>query len=432
MDDIKLKVIYYVGDYDACRLYRVKVPNDALKAYGVYTSEYCFIPSHPEIEQTEVLIGMISHFDLVVVQRCHVLEFVQKVKHACEFLGKPFVLEFDDDYFNIPADNPAYLSVVEDQDLFKRFLLLRKAGKVEEAQELIPALLKSREKGLENYKIALSLADYVTVSTEELKRTIYPYNKNVVVFENMIDRVFPWRSALPVQACYETDDDGKTVIKLPENHGLYRVPSYDIHKDRKSYSEVVRIGYTGTESHRGSDFNTILPGLNEFCKRNKQGYYFSFLGDPYFMHQLEDKSRAFSMPPCPYDTYMMNINNMDIMLCPLAPNMFNMSKSDIKLVEAGAWGIPGLAPRYITYSRNWVDEETCLMYTNAEEFVYQLERLVKDHALRRRLGRNALEYVATKRLAHLHSRERFEFYSKLVKEKKTLSFFKPNKETVNA
>ncbi len=60
---------------------------------------------------------------------------------------------------------------------------------------------------------------------------------------------------------------------------------------------------------------------------------------------------------------MFNIRNIDIGIAPLAPTIFNMSKSDIKAVEYGSWGIPSLLPRYVTYSRNFVEEENCLMYS---------------------------------------------------------------------
>jgi glycosyltransferase involved in cell wall biosynthesis len=429
-----LKTLHFLGDYGGCYHYRVDVPFSSLKRYGVYNSNYCFIPSSPTISQDQMLVDMIRDFDIVIIQRCYILEFVNKVSAICELLGKPLVFETDDDYFNLIPSNPAYYAIVRDQKLFSKFneyrqkaMALAYEGKEleskeeeDKAMEILPALNQSRLDGLADYKEILKMVDFVTVSTEELARTIRPYNKNVFVFQNNIDRIFPWKDALPLQSFMSPNADGKTVtIKLEETLGLVRMPSYGITAD-KQIQLLPRIGYSATESHRGEDWWTIGNALNEYMDENPKGYLISFIGDPWFFHQLKNKSYAFNVQGSDYDKYMANLRNIDIMLCPLAPTIFNMSKSDIKLVEAGAWGIPGLAPRYITYTRNWVEEETTLFYSNADEFKYQLDRLVKDHDLRKRLGRNSLEYVAKNRIEDQHSEARYKFLVNVKNSKKQL------------
>lgn len=440
-NDIKLKVLCWISDTSGCFEYRCRIPFDALRAHGVYVSYYCFLPSDPVIPQDQILVDMIKQFDIVIVQRCYILPLVQKVASICEFLGIPLVFETDDNYASLEPHNPAYFAVCDDQTLFKTYMehreqavRLAQAGKSDESKEesekansLVPSLLESRARGLEQYKELLRLVDWVQVSTEELAQSVRPYNRNVAVFQNNVDRIYPWKDAIPAQACYKKEGD-KTFMQIIEQLGLYTVPSYNIHADNKNFDTIVRVGYTGTESHRGPDFETIREGLNEFARNNtKTPYYYVFLGDPWFYHQLEDQSKVFSLKGSGYDKYFFNIKNIDVMLCPLTPSLFNMAKSDIKLVEAGAWGIPGLAPRFITYSRNWKEEENCLMYSTQEEFVYQLERLVKDHALRQKLGQAAFDYVASERLEMNHSQKRFDFYTHLAK-KKRLDTFKPNKE----
>jgi glycosyltransferase involved in cell wall biosynthesis len=428
-----LKTLHFVGDFGGCYHYRVEVPFNALKRYGVYNSNYCFIPSDPFLPQDQVLVDMIKEFDVVIIQRCYILEFVNIVSSVCELLGKPLIFETDDDYFNLIPSNPAYYAIVRDQKLFSAYnghqrqaLQYMYEGneelaKEEEAKatEILPKLNQSRLDGLADYKQILKMVDFVTVSTEELARTVRPYNKNVFVFQNNIDRLFPWRDALPLQSFMTENPDGSFTIKLDETLGLVRMPNHGITTDKK-VQLLPRIGYSATESHRGEDWWTISQALDSFCEKNTKGYLLSFIGDPWFFHQLKHKSHAFSVQGSDYDKYMANLRNIDIMLCPLAPTIFNMSKSDIKLVEAGAWGIPGLAPRYITYTRNWIEEETTLFYSNAEEFEYQLERLVKDHDLRRRLGRASLEYVAKERMEDYHAEARFNFLNNVKNSKKEL------------
>lgn len=375
---------------------------------------------------------MVAQFDLVIIQRCYILETVFKIAKVCEFLGKPFIFETDDDYENLLPSNPAYFAVCDDQQLFRQFYEAQKAGKNDEAKEFVPQLMESRQRGLENYKKLLALPDYVTVSTEELKRMVYKYNKNVVVFENNIDRLFPWKDHLDLknflipteQEHYYEIQKGVEVMKF------YMTPNHL--NNNGTITHMPRIGYTGTPSHRNEDFETIREPLNQFSRQNKENHFFTMIGDPYFYNALEDKSRAFYIEGSQqYEKYMLNVRNIDIMLCPLFPCIFNMSKSDIKLVEAAAWRTPGLAPRFVTYSRNFKDEETCLMYSNGDEFIYQLERLVKDHKLRKTLGDNAFTYVKENRMESQHAEKRYNFYKSVIEGKKPLSIFKPTSSMTN-
>lgn len=428
-----LRILSFLSDTDGCYYFRCAVPYRELKRFDVEVTEYCFLPNQPEIEQSQMLLEMISQFDLVIIQRCYLFGIVKTISTVCQFLGKPLIFEVDDDYISLIPSNPAFFAIADDQDLFKRFYEAQQAGNVEVAQELLEPLLESRARGLAAYKELLKLPDWITTSTEELARTIRPYNKNVVVFQNNVEKVFPWRDSFDVRnALYE--HEGSYKINVPNTLGLFTIPNFE-RLNETTVRKIPRIGYTGTPSHASEDWLTINKAINEYHTEHASvnDHALVMLGDPYFYHQIENKNLTFHIPPTtPYEKYMFNLRNIDVMLCPLSPTPFNMSKSDIKLVEAAAWGSCGLAPRFITYTRNFVEEETTLFYSSPEEFKDQLDRLVKDMHLRERLGKNSLDYVASCRLERQHSERRYEFYKSVIAGKKPLSIFESNKETVNA
>lgn len=453
----EIKILQLISDADGCFQYRARIPFGELKRFSISCDMMCFLPSDPIINQDDLLVDCFKNYDMIIVQRCYLFDLVYKVKQICEFLGIPLVYETDDDYFNIPQSNPAFYSIIDNQELFRNYNILQQRAQAaankgetslaaeltEQYKTLIPELMQSRARGLSGYAEILKMVDWVTVSTQELADTIYLYNKNVVVFENNVERIFPWKDSYPLEPCLQPHHEVPNAfhIKPFETMGLFSVPNYrdvDYGQAGKGIEYIPRVGYSVSPSHRYEDFFSIKDGLNTLQKKlGNLGFFTVYMGDGetkvaryegdhegehygWFKHQMDNKSNVFSLPAQQYERYLFNLKNIDIMLCPLAPNIFNMSKSDIKLVEAGAWGIPGLAPRYITYSRNWIEEENCLMYSNEKEFIAQAERLIKSKSLRDKLGKAAIEYVQNFRLEKLHSHKRNEFYRSIIKNKKRM------------
>jgi glycosyltransferase involved in cell wall biosynthesis len=107
-----------------------------------------------------------------------------------------------------------------------------------------------------------------------------------------------------------------------------------------------------------------------------------------------------------------------------------MSKSSIKAVEYGMWGIPSVLPNYVTYTRNFTNEQNCLTYNNSREFEEQLSRLIDDHDLRETMGQNARDYVRDNRLEHLHAEKRFNLYRDLITSTPKPRRFAPSSQVV--
>lgn len=427
----ELKVLCLIGDLFGCYTYRLEIPHNELKRFNVSTQYSAFLPAKPGVNQFQLLVDEYSKYDMVIIQRCYLREIVNTVRAVTDFIGIPLIFEVDDLYTAIPRDNPAYLSMVPKD--------IQESGDAEKIEE-------SRIKGLVNYCEILGMMDAVICSTEELANTIRIHNKNVFVLHNNVEEVFGYKSYDPEHLFVQ---DGQVVI--PNQMGMVTIPSY-VQLNEESISPTPRIGWTSTVTHYGSDFDTIKRHWEKVIEKYSPSCWFVYIGWERFVQWHMEYSgmkynfetnkweadptkrqlprRVMHIPEAMYKLYMFHIRNLDIGIAPLAPNFFNMSKSDLKAIEYGAWGVPAVLPRFITYSRTWKDGENCLMYSNGFEFQECMDTLINDHAFREKLGQAAYKYVKENRLERHHALKRYELYQSIINTKRRLPHFRP--EAVHA
>lgn len=114
-------------------------------------------------------------------------------------------------------------------------------------------------------------------------------------------------------------------------------------------SSRIVIGWGGTITHR-EDFKIAIPAL-EAVVWPKYDVDIRIVGDPKIYQMLRNVAEygKLFIPMVEYKVYPLVLTMCDIWLAPLVDDHFNRSKSDIKLVEAGAAGIPWIAspvPQY--------------------------------------------------------------------------------------
>lgn len=389
-----MKLLVFNGDLGGCYEYRVRIPLEELKAFGVEHVCLPELPNNPWGDDFTELLRLIEQFDLVIVQRCYRLAVVKMIRTACDLLGKKMVFETDDDYFNLPPSNPCFPEM--------------------QAPGVIPG-----------YEQILRMADMLTVSTEELRRVLWMYNKNIVVLENNIPAIPCGTKGAPVRAYSKETPDANGRVQIPNMFGLVSCPSWWEHPQTKAKNRVVRVGYTGTPSHH-EDFMTIHNHLERFMEKNEKHVWLIFIGDRWFYDKMtKGKGRIIHIPVSQYSLYTYHIRNLDVGLAPLAPNVFNMSKSPIKAVEYGSWGVAPVLPHYITYTRDFTNRHDCLTYYNGREFVDCLEEMVFNPQLRENISMNARDTVAAKRVEKTHAAKRFAAYSSLLQETKPIKSFAP-------
>lgn len=387
------------SDMGGCFHYRVLQPFNELRRFGVEWRTTPFLPNNLYEPQMDTLVRWVEQFDLVVIQRCFMLDIFNRVKTACKIAGRPLLFETDDDYINLDTYNPCHVE-------------LNKPGV------------------MEGFKEILRQADHITVSTQELKDIYYPYNQNIKVLPNNIEHINMFKDE-HIQA---VGPDGKVAIN--EVFGFVTYPSWASinHEENQPprHMKLFRVGYTATPTHR-VDFQTIQPHFEKFLKKFPNTTVI-YQGDPWFPqhgHPPEHKNVIF-IPNQQHDLYMQNIRNYDVGIAPLQPTIFNMSKSPLKLLEYASWGIPAVAPNFITYNREFTSGENAMLYQNGREFYDMLCHMAEDHEHRQKLGLAAARLVHETRTEKVNAQERYDYYKSIIESSARPLRFIPNKETVNA
>jgi len=278
--------------------------------------------------------------DIVVFQRqCgeRTLEQAKRVRA----MGKPIIYEIDDFFHGLHSRNPVVHNFIQN-----------------------PEELRWMEE-------MIYLADALVVSTPELGRQYGRFNTNTNIVPNYIDL---GRIPNPIKM-----GDGKTV----------------------------RIGWGGSATH-DADMTLVVRALHTIAKEF-QNVQLVFLGVDYRPYFPEiDPARMEWFPSTfehedPIGDYYGVINEarLDIGLAPLENTLFNRCKSDIKLVEYGAFGIVGVASDvepYTLYAKEAEGDHKAVFLCKSErDWEKYLRRLITEPGLLDSMGRQAQKYVWQKR-----------------------------------
>ncbi|EIC82163.1 glycosyltransferase [Serratia sp. M24T3] len=196
---------------------------------------------------------------------------------------------------------------------------------------------------------AISVADVVTVTTPYLASRVREYNRRVVVIPN----------ALPF--------DSDQFCRSPEKtSGRYFV-------------------WAGGASHR-HDLK-ILSGL--YADITIAGYN---PHDSEWVRVKEGSPGAEVIEEKPNTQYMSVYDTHRVALAPLIDSMFNGCKSNLKILEAGAKGIPIITSSVSPYL-NHVDKGMVFYAASRAEWVEQMRRLKDNPNLAEDAGERLAEHV---------------------------------------
>lgn len=124
----------------------------------------------------------------------------------------------------------------------------------------------------------------------------------------------------------------------------------------------------------------------------------------------------------PYQLYKLKLAlmNHDIALAPLNENLFNECRSAIKMYEASVLkkDIPTLAQNSGAYKNEIIDGETGLLFNDPKEFEEKLSLLIENASERKRIGRNAKDWVHENRDAMKEVPRIISFWEQIREERK--------------
>lgn len=198
----------------------------------------------------------------------------------------------------------------------------------------------------------LPQVNLVTVTTEALRERIVPYNSNTVAIPNFIDE----SAFLP--AC-STNDPTKTVI-----------------------------AYMGSPTH-GQDLDIIEDVL--FRIRNKFGSVVEFVFWGCASTRLAELGRVIPFDDS-YSSFLKTLGKIhfDIGLAPLADNVFNRCKSNIKWLEYSAYARSGVFSDLEPYRGSVKHGKTGMLAgKDPQDWLEALEYLITHPVERKAMGRAA-------------------------------------------
>jgi glycosyltransferase involved in cell wall biosynthesis len=307
-----------------------------------------------------LLIKDLAGVNFVVVQR----DFPRYIDHFFNILRQtrehkiPLVYEIDDLLFDLPEDHPDH-----------------QGGTFVEG--LVPMLT------------ALSKADLVTVSTEPIADFLRPFNPNIRVLPNYLADSF-WHLNPP----------RRTEI---------------------SQNEVI-IGYIGSHTHL-PDLNMIMQALVTILDRYGSGIALKFWGGKPPEELLTYSQVEWNPPISSYREFSSSLlnENIDILISPLAPSLFNQCKSPLKFLEYSAMGCPAVYSQGLPYNSVVKHGENGFLADSIDDWIRCLQALIESPTLRFQMAGKAQDTIKKDWLLSHHAKEWADAYHSVVRLQQTVS-----------
>lgn len=153
---------------------------------------------------------------------------------------------------------------------------------------------------------------------------------------------------------------------------------------------IVRIGWAGGASHT-EDLRIIEPVVKMILNKHPNVRFTFVHGIPDFLKGIRGVECVSKFTRIDkYPKFLAN-RGFDIGIAPLVDNAFNRGKSNLRWLEYAGMRVPCVASNVGHFAETLVSGNDVLLADNAEQFALQLDSLIRNRDLRRRLGNAAYE-----------------------------------------
>ena len=268
------------------------------------------------------------------------------------------------------------------------------------------------ERHLASLERLLAAADLVTVSTDDLRDAIKDHVRRVAVVPNMLDE-FLWFGAIPTRAVAAPTRSwpAQRAVTL-RTRGRPRASA--------SGSRTCNVVYMGTRTH-AEDLAMLRPVLERLRHQSGVDIELFVVGAEEVRspddHWYERVAIPTKLLHCPYPEFVPWLRSQsaawDVAVAPLHDTAFNRCKSDLKFLEYGALGLPGIYSDVVPYKHAVRHEETGLLTENTTDaWCAAILRLADDVALRESIAGAAKDHVLTHRCLEHDASE----YAQLIRD----------------
>lgn len=260
--------------------------------------------------------------------------------------GKFIILDYDDDYINIPVDSPEQTEIID--------------AETGEAMRFPPQMRSLY------VQMFTQLADVVVVSTDTLKHLYKPWANQIKMIPNCV-----------------SPEMMRDMPKIPNNK--------------------LRILWSGSRSHL-PDLELIKQPLKEIYAKYSDKIEIHFQGALNFAEIFPDLPHV-SHPAVDFADYLNKVQeiNPDIALGPLQQNPFNAGKSNLKYCQMSLMEAAFIGSSFGPYLS--IDHEYDGMVAGSDkEWIKCLSSLIENEKLRVNITKNAISTVKANHMisGHIH------------------------------
>jgi len=256
----------------------------------------------------------------------------------------------------------------------------------------------SRDQNLLLYQF-VRYAAHIVVSTEQLASVVSVFNNNVSVVPNYLDeRLFTRTAPKPYAG-------GK-----------------------------LKFGYMGTFTHL-YDLLLVLQPLRSFLSMNDGGVSFEIVG----IHEeqvllglfagLDVSVKSVPNDCVEYTSFIKWIQrelDWDFAIAPLRNSPLNEAKSDLKVLDYGVLGIPGIFSDVTSYRKTVVNNVTGLLCSDdPSDWLAALRFLSVDHEARLKIATAVSEYVWSERMLEAKAIQHLEVFQAVLAERRPVGLSLP-------
>ncbi|MBU0535521.1 tetratricopeptide repeat protein [bacterium] len=238
-------------------------------------------------------------------------------------------------------------------------------------------------------KSIISKSDAITTTTPILARHLKQLNPTIYVLPNLID----------------------PELFLKKN-------------SKKDKCRKVVLGYIGTPTHL-SDFSPVVPAIKQVLEESDGKVIFRSIG--FLPDELRNFPNVEYLAKTDYKEYAKNLRkaSFDIGLGHLEDNLFNRCKSNIKFLEYGIYGIPGIWSNIAHYAETVIDGENGILVKehNSKAWYRAIKLLIADDELRKKLSLNVKKAILDKFLLPEQVYKWYELYKSLIEGNKNKKLY---------
>lgn len=183
------------------------------------------------------------------------------------------------------------------------------------------------------------------------------------------------------------EEQGIPSFVIPNSLNAVQILKSVIHKKHKKNNLTIFYG-SGTRSH-DEDFKQCTRAIYRILKKY-QNVQLMLMGAIEIPDELRSVQNSIIIKHgAAWRKYADVLGGADINIAPLENTPFNQGKSELKIFEAGIYGIPTIASPVESYAACINDQTDGLLVNSENEWYDSLKRLIDDADYRIKIGKNA-------------------------------------------